>query len=226
MFRIYHLVAAIGLPLFLAGCGEDTVPPSGPRTASVPASVATASAKSFSRTQIRELGAEALFSSVDPSGCLGTDIFVIGAKQARKEGPGKPSTGPVAIVQVFEFNFCTNELLREIFGETGDATVEAEPRMREASIEATISAFDFVNGVEVQVIVDLAWTGEGDVTSQSDRFRLKGPTALVNFSFKGTTRPALVSGTVSIGGEDVATPAVFADIYRARLGRFERVSTP
>jgi hypothetical protein len=223
----YPLVAVIGLSLVLAGCGEDSVPPSAPRTERAPVPAVHLRADSVSRTQIRELGAEALFSSIDESECLATDVFVVGAEQARKQGPGKPAAGPIAIVQVFQFNFCTFEVLRDIFGETNEATVQANrSRLSRASLEATIPAFDFVNQVEVQVVVDLAWTAVGALTSESERFRLKGPTAHVNFSFKGTSRPAEVSGTVAVGGENLATSAVFADIYRARLALFERLSTP
>jgi len=207
MFRTHYLAAAVGLPLLFASCGEDTVPPSGPRVEPPrPAARVSASAVDRFRIQIRELGANALFSSVDPSGCVETDAFVFGAEQTRKEGPGKPTTGPLASVVVLEFNFCTNELLRSIFGETGDAT---------------ITASDFLNGVEVQVVADLTWTGAGELASLSDRFRLKAPGFLVSQWFKGTFRPAAVSGTVAIAGENVATNAHAAEIFRARSGEFE-----
>jgi len=227
MSKGYHVVAVIGLSLVLASCGEDSVPPSGPRTERAPVPAVKLRANSVSRTQIRELGAQALFSSIDESECVITDVFVVGAEQAAKQGPGKPTTGPLAIVQIFQFNVCTFELLRDVFGETNDAIVQANrSRLSRATLEATIPAFDFLNQVEIQVVVDLAWTAVGALTSESERFRLKGPTAHVNFSFKGTSRPAEASGTVVVGGENLATSALFADIYRARVALFERLSTP
>jgi hypothetical protein len=226
MFRIYHLVAAIGFALFLAGCGEDTVPPSGPRTEPAPgpaARVANTAVNRF-RFQVRERAANAAFSSFDPSGCVETFVFVFGAEQAVKEGPGKPSTGPLAVVQLFEFNLCTNEL-RELFGITNDATFEVGKKLTGARLQTTIPGFDVVNGVEVPVVVDLTWTGAGELASQSDRFRLKLPGVMVSEWFKGTFRPAQVSGTVMVGGENVATNPVDAVIFRARFGRFEIVRT-
>jgi hypothetical protein len=82
-----------------------------------------------------------------------------------------------------------------------------------------------VNEVEVQVVVDLAWTGAGEFTSRSDRFRLKAPGVLLSQWFKGTSRPAEVSGTVAVGGENVATGTLEAEIFRARSGFFQLVRT-
>jgi hypothetical protein len=227
MFRTHHLVAAIGLPLLLAGCGEGTAPPSGPGIEPTSGRAARVSATAVDRfrVQIREVGANAFFSSFDPSGCVETFTTVLGAEQTRKEGPGKPTTGPLALVQVFEFNLCTNELLREIFGETGDATFQVGKKLTEARLQATIPAFDFTNEVEVEVVVDLVWTGLGELTSESNRFRLKGPGVLLSQWFKGTFRPAEVSGTVAVGGENVATDALDAAIFRARFGFFDLVRT-
>jgi hypothetical protein len=107
-----------------------------------------------------------------------TFVFVFGAEQAVKEGPGKPSTGPLAVVQMFEFNFCTNEL-RELFGVAEDATFQVSKKLTEARLQATIPGSDVVNGEEVPVVVDLAWAGAGELGSQSDRFRLKLPGVMV-----------------------------------------------
>lgn len=76
------------------------------------------------------------------------------------------------------------------------------------------------------VEVDVAWTGTGVLTSQSDRFRLKQPGFLVTQWFKGTFRDAAVSGSVAVGGEKLATDAAtLADIFRARFGELDVVKT-
>ena len=227
MLRISRLVSGIGLPLLLAACGEDSAPPSEPgkeRTQGRGADV-SATAVDRSRSEIRQTGANAVFSSIDPSGCVETFVFVLGAEQAQKEGPGKPTTAPLAIVEMSEFNFCTGELVREIIGTTDDATFQAGRKLTEARLQTTISAFDFVNEVEVQVVVDLAWTGAGELVSLSDRFRQKAPGILLNLWLKGTFRQAEVSGTVIVEGENVATEAVAAEILRARSGFMEMVRT-
>ena len=83
------LVAAIGFPLLLAACGDDTVPPSGPRAeTTAPASRVSARAANHLRFQIKDRAANASFSSVDPSGCVETFVFVFGSNETVKEGPG------------------------------------------------------------------------------------------------------------------------------------------
>jgi hypothetical protein len=225
MFRIYHLVAAIGFSLLLAGCGEDTTPPSGPRTEPASRAAARVSAKAVDhiRFQVRDRAAQASFSSFD--GCVETFVFVFGALETVKEGPGKPSTGPLAVVQLIEFNLCTDEI-RELFGIVNDATFEVNKKLTEARLQATIPGFGVVNGEEVPAVVDLTWTGAGELASESNRFRLKLPGAMVHEWFKGTFRPAQVSGTVMVGDENVATDPLDALIFRARFGSFEVVRTP
>jgi hypothetical protein len=152
-----------------------------------------------------------------------TSIFVFGAREAVKEGPGKPSSGPVAVVQLTEFNFCTQQI-RELFGIAQDASVQVSeagsgqragdhPRLR------------LVNGQEVAAVVDLTWSGAGDLVTQSNRFRLKTPGVMISEWFKGTFRPALVSRTVMLGDRNVATDPADASIFRARFGTFDVVRT-
>jgi hypothetical protein len=219
------LVAAIGLPLFLAGCGEDTTPPSAPGAEAAPKAAARVSASKVDHTrfQIRDRAANAAFISLDPSGCVETFVFVFGAQETVKEGPGAPSTGPLAVVQLTRFNFCTNEI-EELFGITSDATFEVSTKLDQARLRATVPGF-VADGVEVPAVVDLTWTGAGDLISESDRYRLKLPGAMITRWFKGTYRPAQVSGTVMVGKENIAGDPMDALIIRARQGSFEVVRT-
>lgn len=225
VLRIPHLVAAIGLPLLLAGCGEDTTPPSAPGAEAAPAAAARVSALKAGRTsfQIRDRAANASFLSVDPSGCVETFVFVFGARETVKEGPGKPTTGPLAVVQLSQLNFCTNEIA-EFFGITGDATFEVSTQLDEARLRATVPGF-VAGGVEAPAVVDLTWTGTGDLFSESNRYRLKAPGAMLTQWFKATFRPAQVSGTVMVGAENIAGDPLDALILRARQGSFEVVRT-
>lgn len=221
--RLTHVVTTISLPLLLAGCAEDTSPPSGPITEPTQVRAARASATAVERIrfQIREAAVTADFSSIDPSGCLETFVSVFGAEQTLKQGAGTGAPRPLAAVQVIEFNFCTNEVPRSIFGQTDEASFQASKKLTDARLLATIPAFDVVSEVEVQVVVDLAWTGTGELTTQSNRFRLKTPGRLVSQWSKGTSRPAEVSGTVAVGVENVATNPVQAEILRARSGFYQ-----
>jgi hypothetical protein len=157
-----------------------------------------------------------------------TFVSVFGAENAIKQGPGKPTTGPVAAVALFEANFCTQEILRDIFGQSiGDVVFQADrTKLTEARLQATITAVDNLIGAEVPVEVDITWTGTGELASQSTRSRTKTPTVLTNFSFKGTSRGATASGTVLVDGDNLASgDTEFADIFRFRIGEFSIVRT-
>ena len=220
-------VATIGISLVLAGCGDDAVPPSAPgaEAASRPAArAATPLAAQRTSFQIRDRAANASFLTVDPSGCVETFVFVFGAEETVKAGPGKPSTGPVGFVQLSQVDFCAGQV-RELFGFAQDAAFQVNTKLDEARLQATIPGFDIVNGVEVPAVVDLTWTGAGALATESDRYRLKLPGAMLTQWFKGTFRPARVSGTVLLGDEDLATDLLDALIFRARQGSFEIVRT-
>ena len=219
------LVATIGFPVLLAGCDDAAEVPSGPK-AENPASAARVSARAAShfRFQIKDRAANASFSSVDPSGCVETFVFVFGSNETTKEGPGKPNTGPLAVVQLSQMDFCNNTI-GEFFGFAEDVAFEVSTKLDQAHLKATVPGFLDETGVEAPAVVDLTWTGAGELFSQTDRSRIKFPGSMLTQWFKGTFRPAQISGTVTIGKTNLATNLVDALIIRATLGSFEMVRT-
>ena len=218
------LAAAIGFPLLLAAC-DDAVPSSGPTTeTTAPAARVSARAANRLRFQIKDRAANASFSSVDASGCVETFVFVFGSNETVKEGPGKPSTGPLAFVQLSQFDFCNNTL-GEFFGFAEDAAFEVSRKLDQAHLKATVPGFLDETGVEAPAVVDLTWTGAGDLFSQTDRSRVKFPGSMLTQWFKGTFRAAQVSGTVTVGKQNLATDPVDALIIRATQGSLEVVRT-
>jgi hypothetical protein len=216
-------LAAIGFPLLLAACGDDALPPSEPQAASAAAASRTsARVASQLRYQIKDRAANASFSSVDPSGCVETFVFVFGSTETVKEGPGKPNTGPLAVVQLSQYDFCNNTL-GEYFGIAEDAAFEVSRKLDQAHLKASVPGFVDETGVETPAVVDLTWTGAGDLITQTDRSRVKFPGSMLTQWFKGTFRPAQVSGTVTVGKTNLATDPVDALIIRATQGSFERV---
>jgi hypothetical protein len=218
------LVSAIGFPLLLAACGDTAVPPSGPAAETTAASRVSARAASHLRFQIKDRAANASFSSVDPSGCVETFVFVFGSNETMKEGPGKPSTGPLAVVQLSQFDFCNNTL-GEFFGIAEDAAFEVNRKLDQAHLKAIVPGFLDEAGVEAPAVVDLTWTGAGELISETDRSRVKFPGSMLTQWFKGTFRPAQVSGTVTVGKQNLATDPVDALIIRATQGSLEVVRT-
>ncbi len=168
------------------------------------------------RCQIKDRAANASFSSVDPSGCVETFVFVFGSTETVKEGPRKPHTGPLAVVQL-------SQSLGEYFGIAEDAAFEVSRKLDQAHLKASIPGFVDETGVETPAVVDLTWTGAGDTFSQTDRSRVKFPGSMLTQWFKGTFLLAQVSGTVTVGKKNLATDLVDALIIRATQGSFERV---
>jgi hypothetical protein len=209
-----------GLPLLVTSCSDGSSPPSGPSVEPSVRAATRALATTTSRFQIKEVAAEASFASFDPATCVETDVYVFGTPPTRKEVPVQAFT----FVNVFQSDLCTNELLRGIFGGTVDASFQADAKLTGASLQATIGGTDFISEVEVQVEVDIAWTGTGELVSQTSRSRVKEPGFLVSQWFKGTSRYAAASGTVSVEGQNLTpNPADFGQIFRARFGELDIV---
>jgi hypothetical protein len=218
------LVAAIGFPLLLAACGDDDAPPSGPGSEPRAAALrVSAKAPRRFKLQIKDRAANASFSSLDPSGCVETFVFVFGSNETVKQS-GKPVTGPLAVVQLSQFDFCNNTI-GEYFGVAEDAAFEVGQKLDRAHLKATVPGFLDETGVEAPAVVNLTWTGAGDLISQTDRSRVKFPGSMLTQYFKGTFRPAQVSGTVTIGKTNLATDVVDALIIRATQGSLEMVRT-
>ena len=218
------LVAAIGFPLMLAACDDAAEAPSGPtaKTASAAPRTSARKAEHF-RLQIKDRAANVSFSSVDQSGCVETFVFVFGSIETVKQ-TGRPATGPLAVVQLSQYDFCNNTI-GEYFGVAEDAVFEVGTKLDQAHLKATVPGFLDETGVEAPAVVDLTWTGAGDLFSQTERSRVKFPGSMLTQTFKGTFRPAEVSGTVTIGKTNLATDLVDALIIRATQGSFERVRT-
>ena len=189
-----------------------------------PASRVSARAANRLRFQIKDRAANASFSSVDPSGCVETFVFVFGSNETVKEGPGKPSTGPLAVVQLSQFDFCNNTL-GEFFGIAEDAAFEVSRKLDQAHLKATVPGFLDETGVEAPAVVDLTWTGAGELFSETESLRVKFPGSMLTQWFKGTFRPAQISGTVTVGKQNLATDPVDALIIRATQGSLEVVRT-
>jgi hypothetical protein len=219
------LVAAIGVPLLLAACDDTALPPSEPRAATTaPALRVSPRTAGHFRLQIKDRAASATFRSVDQSGCVETTVFVFGSNETVKQGPGKPGTGPLAVVQLFQSDFCSNTI-GEFFGLADDVAFEVSRKLDQAHLKASVPGFVDGSGAEAPAVVDLTWTGAGELINQTDRSRLMLPGSMLTQYFKGTFRPAQVSGTVTVGKQNFATDPVDAVMVRATQGSVEVVKT-
>ena len=212
------LATASALLLGTLGCSDDTAPPGAPSAVAPPEvaqpALARTASPTRSRVQYQGMSADAAFSVIDPSGCVETYVHVFGAEQAVKQGPGKPVGRPLAEVSLFQFNYCTFETL-QAFGQTDDAAFDADNRLNEARLRASIPT-----DAEARVEVDLTWTGTGALFSASQRERFRVPGQMETTWFKGVFREAAVTGTVVVDGENLTLgESDFAQVVRARSGQ-------
>lgn len=227
MLRRNHLIAAIGISLMLAGCSDEDSPSTAPRSAQALTPGLPAPAMTTPHTQLKGLTASAEFIDIDETGCVETAVIAFGTEQTSKVADsigagagGKPVTSFFIVLSVTQFNFCTGEFLRDLFGTTTEGSIQADRvKLSEAHLEAVVTTFDFMKEGEVPVEVDLTWTATAPPVSLSNRFRQKQPGLLLSFTIKGTLRDATATGTVVVGGENL-TPSVsaVADISRSREG--------
>ena len=213
----------------LLACDQTSQPTESPAAGTVAtrayAAGSLAKGDSALHFQLRELAADAFFATTD--GCIATDALVVGSQQAVKVGPGKPTRVPVALVFVSVFDLCAGQLLRDIFGETSNVEFTADRvKLSQARLQATVPATDFVTGAELDVEVDVAWTSFGEPSFQSSRNMIRQGGLLIRELFKGPFRDATATGSVIVGGENIASePALFGDVFRIKTGDFLLVRT-
>jgi hypothetical protein len=182
-----------------------------------PASSAGAETTHFS---FKGAVAEAAFSSVDPSGCVVTDLFLFGLDGRRREG-GDLVRESMAGMSIRKVDVCTDTQL-VIAGGSSPVPAPAfqiDSRLRAATLNATLEVFDFVSLTSFPVEVSVSWTGTGAIRREKQHFQVKRPGLKANFRFDGLTRDATASGTVSDGTTNFTPePAVFADMYSVKTG--------
>jgi hypothetical protein len=105
------------------------------------------------------------------------------------------------------------------------STIGSSATPRVSTLHVMIPGFD-ENGTEVQVILDVTWTGEGPIFRDVGKGRLKTPEVLQIFHNKTSIRDATPSGTAVIGGRPSRwSPRVMAKSGTLRRGVCSSSST-
>jgi hypothetical protein len=124
-------------------------------------------------------------------------------------------------VTIFQFDNCTGATLLAAFGQATltDQAFQVNRELTSATLNATLQVTDVVAGSTSNVDVDLTWTGTGQLTRESDRFHLRAPGSIFQSRLNGTFRGAQASGSVSLGGVNLATQlSIFAQIASVKSG--------
>lgn len=171
--------------------------------------------------KFKGLDAFAVYSTVDSSGCVYTDVLLYGVDGRVKFGPGKPDAESAAVAIVDRYDACAD---KELLGAFGYATLtpgqfQIDSQLNEASLTATIELYDYVSDTSFPVSVDMDWVGHGDKVTVKDHFQMKSSGFKLNYKFSGTFRESTTAGAVSDGTTNFTPePAVYADMGSLKEG--------
>jgi len=164
------------------------------------------SAASADRYRFRGQNVSAEWESFN--GCLETFTYVFAAESQTHDAPGAPSTTAGVSVGVSVYDYCAGENLLSAFG---SATLPEGTRLisgglQSATIQATVQAYDYISGATVPVTVDLHWEGQGEITRSTNRSNYQSSGYRYSLSSSGTSRPASVTGDVTVAGVSYTSP--------------------
>jgi hypothetical protein len=148
---------------------------------------------------LRSHGVDGAFSNLDPSGCIYTGVDLVATEQVSQTsaGAGEPSAG--IFVHLFQADFCNNTVIHTASATEplSESELEFTGRLNSATLQTTVSMFDFGSTTPFDLTLDLTWT-----VSESRR----GDNFNSHFNFEGchfiyrnisAFRLAELSGSVS-----------------------------
>jgi hypothetical protein len=141
--------------------------------------------------------ADAIFRTIE--GCIKTDIDVIAGESIGLVSGEANSKQDSAVVLVDRRNTCTRELL--FFGSGSGLGVEfgVGPRSSSAEVDGVVPVHDVVSGQTLDVVVDVVWTGVGELERGADHSHFVDDGVVVKTHNNGSFRSATAVGHVVEG---------------------------
>ncbi len=156
------------------------------------------------------ISAFAFFDNVSSDGCIDTSVDVDGTQNG---------TSSEADVFIGKFDFCTQTDLLEASGSTFNPDFQVSKKLDSASLNATISVFDFLSGNTFNVSVSTTWTATGPLSHEIQSFHFQTKGFIDNFHLNAAFRDAGASRTVSDGTTNFTpSPSLFAQIASVKSG--------
>lgn len=156
--------------------------------------------------------------------CVVTDAFVQPFESVQM--PGKVASTSV-FISLSTFNFCT-EQNTECAGNsdpsTGaplfNGTIQFGLDLTTARVTGTAPMFDPCTGASFTATVDVSWQAFGPTSTSIDSNHFRSPGFAVNSHFKGASRQAVASGTLTDAGgaNRAASPTANADVENDSSG--------
>lgn len=149
--------------------------------------------------------ADASLVTFGSDGCTQTSWSLTAAESVSRSNPGTVTSGKSAFVMVSQFNVCTGTDMLEASG-CASAVDFQFANLDSASLNTTIPALDFISNLPVMVAVNLSWQGFGGTTVEIDSTHFFSPGFISSSHFIGSTRGAIVTGSVSFGETSFVSP--------------------
>ncbi len=158
-------------------------------------------------------GAEAFFSSSD--GCVLTEVSLFSRDETFKNPPGRPSEGSFVSLGIFQYDFCTDQLLTDASGFTwiGSSDLQVARRLAGATLNTTVSVYNWVSDTWHDVYIDLSWTATGPAVRQSSSFRSHAPDCKYHSRFRGSFRPADVTGSIWLDSTNLTPETGWGSVF-------------
>jgi hypothetical protein len=137
-------------------------------------------------------------------GCIATEVDVI-ASESIGLVPGEPtSKQDAAVVLLDRRNRCTGELL--VFGSGSGLDVEFSvgPLLSSAEVHGVVPVLDVVSGQTLDVVVDVVWTGVGELERGTDHAYYVDDGLVVRTHSNGSFRSGTAVGHVVEGTTELA----------------------
>jgi hypothetical protein len=152
---------------------------------------------------LRQAGESAFaqFSSIDPSGCIRTNLSLGASDLVDQQPPGPPDTRSLIFIFIFQFDDCTNTLLHNVesFQELDKNAFKVSNSPTPARLTTSLTVDDFTSG-PFDVNVDLTWSVADRPPGIRDTIHFElAPGCKLTAHVSNSTVFANASGTVSAG---------------------------
>jgi hypothetical protein len=186
--------------------------------AAAPAGAQSTNAAWVSTQYITGSSAVAWFSSLDPSGCVWTDVYVSASEGTVFDSLSKRNVVRTVTVLVSIYDVCIGTLTNSITGYRLDEDFffQIDPKLGTASLVAVVPCCDLVSMNCFDVLVGVNWWATNSPTHEVVGLQQHAPGYLLTIKVNGNLQGAIASGTVSYAGWNFApNPSDFAQMDSA-----------
>jgi hypothetical protein len=171
-------------------------------TAPLPASPPAPTGDLFS---YRGGSASAGFVTIDPTGCITTEIWAGGSDSRERYSVGGFEPVSQVGVNINRIDWCNAVELMQASWVDFTGSLQISNALHDAALQGTVKLYDSVQGLYFTVDVDLTWKGVGPLSGRRDRLFADFPNSRSMSKEIGRSRDAEASGAVVYQGTNLLT---------------------